>query len=98
MAVYTYQQIEKLWTDNGGNPLAAPIMAAIAIAESGGSSTAHNTKPPDNSVGLWQVNYYGSLAPSRTSQYGTPDQLLADPNRQAQAAISISSNGTNLKP
>lgn len=98
MATYTFAQIEKLWTDNGGNPVAAPIMAAIALAESGGRTDAANTKPPDASYGLWQINYYGSLAPGRSAAYGTPAQLVADPNRQAKAAISISGNGSNFKP
>lgn len=98
MATLTYAQIEDLWTRNGGNPLAAPVMAAIALAESGGRTDALNTKPPDYSVGLWQVNYYGSLGPSRTAAYGAPTQLAANPDAQAKAAVAISGNGTNLKP
>ena len=31
-------------------------MTAIALAESGGKSGAHNTTCPDNSYGLWQIN------------------------------------------
>lgn len=98
MSTLSFAQIEKLWTDNGGNPVAAPVMAAIALAESGGRTDAANTKPPDASYGLWQINYYGSLAPGRTQAYGTPAQLVADPNRQAKAAIAISGNGSNFTP
>lgn len=98
MSTLSFGQIEDLWTKNGGNPMAAPVMAAIALAESGGRTDALNTKPPDYSVGLWQVNYYGSLGPSRTSQYGAPAQLASDPDAQAKAAISISGNGSNLRP
>jgi len=100
VATLNFGQIEDLWTSNGGNPVAAPVMAAIALAETGGSgsTTAHNPKPPDDSYGLWQINYYGPLARSRTANYGTPTQLLADPNLQAKAAIAISGNGTNLNP
>lgn len=31
----------------------------IALRESGGSSRAHNPRPPDDSYGLWQLNFYG---------------------------------------
>ena len=64
-------------------------MAGIAIGESGGNTQAYNPVPPDNSVGLWQINYYGANAAQRIPRYGTPDQLLADPNRQAKAAIDL---------
>ena len=67
----------------------APTMAAIAQAESSGDTRNTNPKPPDNSFGLWQINYYGRLASSRTKAFGTPESLLADPNAQAKAAISI---------
>lgn len=98
MATLSFAQLQDLWIRNGGNPLSAPIMAAIALAESGGRTDAANTKPPDASYGLWQINYYGPLAPGRTAAYGTPAQLVADPDRQAKAAIAISGNGSNLKP
>jgi hypothetical protein len=73
-------------------------MAGIALAESGGNTLAHNgnASTGDNSFGLWQINYFGNLAPDRTKRYGTPDQLLADPNRQAQAAISLAAGGKGL--
>lgn len=98
MTTLTFGQIEDLWTRNGGNPAIAPVMAAIALAESGGRTDVLNTKAPDYSVGLWQINYYGNLGPSRTAQYGSPADLVADPNRQAQAAVAISGNGSNLSP
>jgi hypothetical protein len=34
----------------------AAVAAAVAMAESGGNTNAHNTKYPDNSYGLWQIN------------------------------------------
>ena len=98
MAQLTYQQIEDLWTQAGGNPTEAPIAAAVAWAESGGTTDALHTKAPDYSVGLWQINYYGNLLPGRTAQYGSPDALLADPLAQAKAAIAISGNGANWSP
>jgi hypothetical protein len=85
----SYSQLQTLWINNGGSKALAPIMAAIAIAESGGRTDALNDRAPDYSVGLWQINYYGSLLPGRTKAYGSPQQLMQDPNRQAKAAISI---------
>lgn len=98
MTTLTFSQIKDLWTANGGNPNVAPVMAAIALAESGGRTDAANTRPPDASYGLWQINYYGSLARGRTAAYGSPTELVADPNRQAKAAIAISGNGQNMTP
>jgi lysozyme-like protein len=100
MTVLSFSQIEQLWTSNGGSPAWAPVMAGIAIAESGGSTTALNNTPStgDYSVGLWQINYYGSLNSSRTAKYGPSAALLNDPNKQAQAAINLSNNGLNLGP
>jgi len=94
----SYGDIKALWIANGGAPSRADIMAAIALAESGGNTEAHNTRAPDDSVGLWQINYFGSLRQGRTSAYGTPEKLLKDPAAQARAAIDISSNGQNLQP
>ena len=90
----TFDQIQQLWIKNGGDPGWAPLMAGIAIAESGGDTAALNNNPNtgDYSVGLWQINYYGSLLPGRTAEYGSPAQLQADPNAQAKAAISLFGN------
>jgi len=92
-------EIEALWIAQGGDPRWAPLMAGIAIAESGGDTAALNANPQtkDFSVGLWQINYYGDLAPSRTARFGTPDQLSTSPARQARAAISLfGKNGAGL--
>lgn len=94
----TFSQIEDLWTANGGAPGWAPFAAAIAIAESSGNTQAYNGTGRDNSVGLWQINYFGALAQSRTQAYGSPSALLADPNLQAQAAIKLSGNGADWTP
>lgn len=66
------------------------LATAIALAESGGNTRAHNTRPPDNSYGLWQINMYGTLAVGRRVQFGiaTNDQLF-DPAVNARAALSI---------
>ena len=100
MTTYGNSDIQQLWVANGGDPQQAATAAAIALAESGGDSAALNNTPStgDYSVGLWQVNYYNGLFSSRSAAYGSPAALLIDPNAQARAAISISSNGTNWSP
>jgi hypothetical protein len=94
--VWTYDQIYQLWLANGGQPELADTMAAIALAESSGSVTACNLTPPDYSFGLWQINYIGANYPGRAARYGTPDELLADPNLQARAAIDLAAGGRGL--
>ena len=94
--VLTFSQIENLWTNNGGDPRWAPLMASIAEAESnGGHPGVLNDTPStgDYSVGLWQINYFQSLMLPRTQSYGAPSVLWNDPNAQAKAAISIFANG-----
>jgi hypothetical protein len=76
---------------------AAVTAVAIALAESGGRPTAHNRTPPDDSYGLWQINYYGNLRASRTAAYGPPEGLF-DPEKAARAAFAISSGGRNFTP
>lgn len=85
----SYKTIEDLWIKAGGDPKKAPVMAAIAIAESGGRTTALNDTPPDYSVGLWQINYYGSMRAGRTREFGSPSALMASPAAQARAAVAI---------
>lgn len=87
----SFAQIKQLWLSNGGNPSYANIMAAIAIAESGGMTNNLNDNPGtgDYSVGLWQINYYNGLLQSRTARFGDPASLAGDPNAQAKAAIAL---------
>lgn len=76
----------------------AVIAAAIAMAESGGNSNAHNPKPPDNSYGLWQINMIGDLGPARRKQYGlSSNEQLFDPVTNAKIAFRIS-GGSNFSP
>lgn len=67
------------------------IMTAIAGQQSGWNPTSLNNNPStgDYSIGLWQINYYGNLAPSRTSQFGQPASLLSNPQDQANAAYQL---------
>ena len=74
--------LETLWIEAGGKPALARVMAAIALAESGGNAGAQHTNS-DGSVdrGLWQVN-------SSHTMYD-PGRLLSDPLYNAKAAVAI---------
>jgi hypothetical protein len=75
------------------------IAVAIAIAESGGNTRAHNGTPPDNSYGLWQINMLGPLGPQRRAMLGiSSNDALYDPNVNARAMFKISNGGTNWRP
>lgn len=81
MPQYSFAQLEGLWIQAGGGKALAPLMAAIALAESSGNSDALN--PSDNngtqtSVGLWQVS-------TGTHQY---PPAWATPEGNAQEAVA----------
>jgi hypothetical protein len=63
-AHYTFRQLEELWIAAGGNRIEAPIMAAIALAESSGNPFAENHNQNGTvDRGLWQINsVHGSLS------------------------------------
>ena len=70
----------------------AAIMAAIAMAESGGRSSAHNNNPRtgDNSYGLWQINMLGGMGPQRRRAFGIgSNEALFDPAVNANAARQV---------
>ena len=74
--------LANLWIQAGGPPNVANIMAAIAMAESGGRKNATN-KNSNGTVdrGLWQIN-------SSHAQFN-PQQLLSDPLYNARAAVAV---------
>lgn len=81
MSKLTYSQLEGVWIDAGGQRSLAPMMAAIALAESGGQTNALN--PSDNngkqsSFGLWQISTGTHIPPSST---------WSDPLTNARLAI-----------
>jgi tape measure domain-containing protein len=76
----------------GFNDKDARIMAAIAMAESGGRSMAHNPNAAtgDNSYGLWQINMLGGMGPERRRQFGIgSNNQLFDPATNANAARQV---------
>jgi hypothetical protein len=94
----SFQALQDLWKQAGGNPAQAPVAAAIALAESGGNPQSHNAVPPDNSYGLWQINMLGSMGPSRRSAFGlSSNEQLFDPLTNAKAAVALSGGGSNFK-
>lgn len=84
---YSFAQLEQLWISNGGNPATAPVMAAVAMAESGGNPSAVS---PSNDYGLWQINE------SNFASYGLNSSNWSDPNTNAKVAIKMSGNGSNI--
>jgi hypothetical protein len=67
-----------------------PTAVAIAFAESGGNPKAHNSTPPDDSYGLWQINMLGDMGPARRKQFGiSSNDALFDPTTNAKAAYAI---------
>lgn len=84
------EKLKQLARGAGFKESEVPIMVAIALAESGGNSKAHNPKPPDNSYGLWQINMIGGLGPDRRSRYGlSSNEELFDPATNARVAKRI---------
>jgi lysozyme-like protein len=73
--LYSYAGLEGLWVNAGGPKAYAPIMAAIATAESGGCSTAYN---PSGATGLWQI--LGAVDPADQPR-------LTDPAVNAKEAV-----------
>lgn len=74
--------------------------AAIALAESGGNPKAHDTRPPDDSYGLMQINMIGKLGPARRKQFGIgSNEALYDPQANMQAAFIIYKGaGNSFRP
>jgi hypothetical protein len=64
---YNYSQLEELWIKAGGSPAIAPVMAAIAMAESSGYSAAYNAS---GASGLWQI--LGAVNPADQDQLFNP--------------------------
>jgi hypothetical protein len=84
---YTYGQLETLWINAGGPKAVAPLMAAIALAESSGNPAALNQTDnggTQTSVGLWQVS-------TGTHQY--PSAWATPAGNAAEAVAKYKSQG-----
>jgi hypothetical protein len=84
----TIQQAADVWTRNGGNPAHTALMVAVAEAE---STLITDSVSPTQDYGLWQINI-GNLA-----NLGLNTTTALDPDRNAQAAIQLSQNGSNIR-
>jgi cell wall-associated NlpC family hydrolase len=73
----------------GFTPDQATTMTAIALAESGGESGAHNSRGED-SRGLWQINAAAHPKLARRDLY--------DPLENAKAAFRVSGEGRDVSP
>jgi len=75
------------------------VAVAVALAESDGNTAAHNTTPPDDSYGLWQINMLGPLGPDRRARHGlASNRELFDPAVNARVAHAESDGGRNWGP
>lgn len=86
------EELRKLASEAGFDDREARIMAAIAMAESGGKSSAHNPdrSTGDNSYGLWQINMIDDLGVERRRDLGLKsNEDLFDPKINARAAKYI---------
>lgn len=81
---YTYAQLEGLWINAGGPASVAPIAAAVALAESGGCTSALNLTDnggTQTSVGLWQTSNGTHSYPSAwTTAAGNAAEAVAKYN------------------
>src|SRR5215475_8671640 len=73
---YSYAELEGLWIGAGGPKRLAPLMAAIAMAESRGIPGARN---PSGATGLWQIL-------GRPNNWHGPYNMT-DPEQNARAAV-----------
>jgi len=87
MSDWDYSQLQTLWQFAGGTPSRAPLMAAIALAESSGDS---NAVSPAGAISLWQV------MPFWAGELGMTVADLFVPLDNARAARSISGGGFHV--
>lgn len=100
-----FQQLEGVWIENGGNPRWAPLMAAIALAESGGNqaaawnTTAHASAKTAGgpgargATGLWQIEWPIHQTLQRQLKLNPSRTALYSPTANARMAIALFRNG-----
>src|SRR5687767_6707153 len=89
MAVLAAREIYRYARLAGFDPGEAATMTAIALAESGGETGAHNDSGED-SRGLWQINV--------AAHTHLQDVDLSDPLANARAALEVSGGGARIDP
>ncbi|MET0235456.1 MAG: transglycosylase SLT domain-containing protein [Kibdelosporangium sp.] len=99
MSKLSAEEIARYARDAGFSGQGLTIAVAVALAESAGDPRAHNSDPPDDSYGLWQINMLGALGPERRRQHDlrSNDELF-DPAVNAKAANVISGDGKSWTP
>ncbi|HEU4422223.1 MAG TPA: NlpC/P60 family protein [Pilimelia sp.] len=90
MADYSAREIYRFARLAGFSPDQSVTMTAIALAESGGNSNAHNSSGED-SRGLWQINL-----DAHRNWAGRWN--LYDPMENAKAAFRVSGGGRDVSP
>ena len=90
MPRFSAEQIYGFARRAGFSPDEAATMTAVALAESGGNSRAHNPYGED-SRGLWQIN--ARAHPDLATRYE-----LYDPLQNARAAYAVSRQGEDISP
>ncbi|QQQ74514.1 transglycosylase SLT domain-containing protein [Saccharothrix sp. 6-C] len=99
MSTLSPERIARHAHDAGFRGQDLTIAVAVALAESGGDTRAHNSTPPDDSYGLWQINMLGSMGPARRREFGLEsNRELFDPAENARAANKISGDGRSWTP
>jgi hypothetical protein len=89
---YDGASLRALWTASGGDPGAAAVAAAVALAESSGRPGATSANPDGGTnVGLWQLDTRGVGSGYSVTQ-------LSDPSTNARVTVMGSHNGTNWSP
>src|SRR6266536_2051953 len=88
MTLYSPVAILRIWLRNGGNTNSQTLVAAcaVALAESGGQSTAIG---PAGDYGLWQINRVNF------AHFGVNSTTVLNPDTNARIATARSSNGYN---
>jgi cell wall-associated NlpC family hydrolase len=90
MPRFSAEQIYAFARKAGFSPDESATMTAVALAESGGNSRAHNQHGED-SRGLWQIN--ARAHPDLAQKYD-----LYDPHQNARAAFEVSAHGADISP
>jgi hypothetical protein len=92
---YTFAELKQLWIDAGGSRLVAPLMAAIALAESSGRPAAsHRNTNGTVDRGLWQINSVHGWGPSAFDPRANAKQAVAVYRSQGARAWSAYNNGS----